>query len=115
MVKRMDEESGKNESPPPEKLLIDKPSDFQFHAAYVAYSDTYDRATMPETKKQLNESLLALQNNQIDYSTFYRNINQYRDGDGSSRRLFRTSIKTQRKREWRRKEQKRERIKRHRK
>jgi hypothetical protein len=106
-------ESNNNESTSPEKLLIDNPSDFQFHAAYLTYSDTYDKTANPETKKQLNQNIRALQQNQIDYSTFYRNISQYRTEDGSQHTYGRTLIKTQKKREWRRKTQKHERIERH--
>jgi hypothetical protein len=110
----MIEEPGVNESTSPEKLLIDNPSDFQFHAAYLTYSSTYDKATSPETRKQLNQNIRALQKNEIDYLTFYRNISQYRTED-TQRDYGRTFIKTQRKREWRRKTQKHERIERHKK
>lgn len=102
----MIEEPDSDESVSPEKLLIDNPSDFQFHAAYLAYS---------ETRKQLNQNITALQQNQIDYPTFYKNINQYRAQDSTQHRYGRTFVKTQRKREWRRKSQKRERNKRHKK
>jgi len=111
----MTEESVNNESTLPEKLLIDNPANFQFHAAYLAYSDTYDKTTNPETKKQLNQNILALQQNQIDYPTFYRNIGQYREEGSSQYRFSRTLIRTQKKQEWRRQAQKREREKRHRK
>jgi len=111
----MTEESNNNESTSPEKLLIDNPSDFQFHAAYLTYSNTYDKTTNPEAKRQLNHNIRALQQNQIDYPTFYRNINQYRTEDGSQHNYGRALIKTQRKREWRRKTQKHERIERHKK
>jgi hypothetical protein len=110
----MIEESDNKESVSPEKLLIDNPSDFQFHAAYLAYSSTYDKVSSPEAKKQLNENIMALQQNQIDYPAFYRNIDQYRTEGGSQHGYGRTLIKTQKKREWRRKTQKHERIERHR-
>lgn len=111
----MTEESNDNESTPPEKLLIDNPSDFQFHAAYLTYSDTYDKTANSETKKKLNQNIMALQQNQIDYPTFYRNISQYREEASPNHRYGRARIKTQKKREWRRKAQKRERNKRHKK
>jgi len=111
----MIEESDNNESTSPEKLLIDNPSDFKFHAAYLTYSNTYDKTTNPETKKQLNQNIRALQQNQIDYPTFYRNINQYRTEEDSQHNYGRTLIKTQRKRDWRRKTQRHERIERHKK
>jgi len=99
-----------------EKLLIDNPSNFQFHAAYLAYSETFDKTVDPEGRKLLNESIVALQQNQIDCPTFYRNIGRYRGGEGPSPRGYgRTVIRTQRKREWRRQTQKHERIQRHKK
>jgi hypothetical protein len=111
----MTEESANNESASPEKLLIDNLSDFRFHAAYLTYSDIYDKTANPEAKKQLNQNIMALQQNQIDYPTFYKNIDQYRTGEGSQYGYGRTLIRTQKKREWRIKTQKRERNKRHRK
>jgi hypothetical protein len=98
-----------------EKLLIDNPSDFRFHAAYLIYSDIYDKTTNPETKRQLNQNITDLRRNEIDYLTFYKNINQYRAEDNSQHFYGRTFVKTQRKREWRIKMQKRERNKRHKK
>lgn len=111
----MTEESSNNKSASPKKLLIDNPSDFQFHVAYLAYSDVYDKTTSPEVKRQLNQNIKALQKKQINYPTFYKNINQYRAESSSYHRYPRTSIRTQRKREWRRKAKKRERNKRHKK
>jgi uncharacterized protein YdiU (UPF0061 family) len=97
------------------KLMIDRPSDFKFHAAYLTYSNTYDKTTNPETKKLLNQNISALQQNQIDYPTFYKNISQYRTEEGAQHNYGRTLIKTQKKREWRRKMQRHERIERHKK
>ena len=111
----MTEESDNNVPTSLEKLLIDNPSDFQFHAAYLTYSNTYDKTTNPETKKQLNQNIRALQQNQIDYSTFYNNISQYRTEEDFQHNYGRAFIKTQRKREWRRKTQRHERIERHKK
>jgi hypothetical protein len=108
----IEEPSAAKESASPEKLLIDNTSDFQFHAAYLTYSTTFDKATSAETKKQLNQNITALQKNEIDYPTFYRNISQYRTED-IQQYHGRTLIKTQKKREWRRKTQKHERIERH--
>jgi hypothetical protein len=113
--KNMTDESSNKESTSPEKLLIDNPSDFQFHAAYLTYSCIYDKTASPETKKQLNQNIKALQQNQIDYPTFYKNINQYRTEDAAQYNHGRTIIKTQRKRDWRRKTQRHERIERHKK
>ena len=93
----MTEESEKNQTILPEKLLIDKTSDFQFHAAYIIYSETYDRSTDLETRKQLNQNITSLQQNLIDCPTFYRNISQYRLERGPQYHYSRSSIKTQRK------------------
>jgi hypothetical protein len=111
----MVEESENTESASLEKLLIDDPSNFQFHAAYITYSDIYDKTTSPETKKQLNQDITALQQNQMDYKTFYEKIGQFRGPGPTQQSYGRAFIKTQKKREWRRKTQKHERIKRHKK
>ena len=98
---------------PVPKQLIDRPSDFRFHAAYLVYSDTWDRASSPETKLKLNEAITMLSEDKIDYETFYRQISQYRGHSGTDQfgggRVF---IETQRKRDWRRREQKDDRNKR---
>jgi hypothetical protein len=107
-------ESDNKESTSPDKLLIDNPSNFQFHVAYMTYSDIYDKTTNLETKKQLNRNIMALQQNQMDYPTFYENIGQFRGEDVAQYSYGRAFIKTQKKREWRRKTQKHERIERHR-
>jgi len=111
----MTQEPGSSEPASPEKLLIDNPSDFQFHAAYLTYSSTFDKATSPEARKLLNENITALQENKIDYQTFYRNISPYRTEEGSQRSYGRAIVRTQRKRDWRRKTQRHERIERHKK
>jgi len=111
----MSEEAGIDKPELPEKLLIDDASNFQFHAAYLTYSEAFDKADT-EAKKHLNESIVALQQNQIDCPTFYRNISQYRSENGPGSRPYgRFMIKTQRKRDWRRQAQKHERIERHKK
>lgn len=109
----MTEESDSNEMTPPEMLSIDNLSDFQFHAAYLAYSEAFNKTEDSETMKQLNDSIVALQKKQIDFSTFYQTISQYRTE--SDQRFRRPSIRTQRKREWRKKAQRRERNKRYKK
>ncbi|MEM2889446.1 MAG: hypothetical protein QXM52_07020 [Candidatus Bathyarchaeia archaeon] len=111
----MSEKFGDGKPLSPGKLLIDNPSDFRFHAAYLAYADVYDKTTGSEARKQLNQNIVALQQNKIDYSTFYKNISKYRAGEGFQPRYGITFVKTQRKREWRKEMQKRERNKRHKK
>jgi len=111
----MTEESKSEKPVPTEKLLIDSSSNFQFHAAYVAYSDAFDKASSNENKKKLNESILALQKGEIDFQEFYRSISQFRPEEGFQQSYGRAFIKTQRKRDWRRQTQKHERIERHKK
>ena len=108
-------EETKTEAPAPEPMkLSDKPSDFRFHAAYLTYSDAWDRASSPDVKLKLNEILDSLSTEKIDYETFYRGISQYRVQSGSEHfgggRAF---IETQRKRDWRKREEKEGRNKRH--
>jgi len=96
------------------KLLIDKPSDFRFHAAYLAYSEAWDKTTSQETRGKLNEIIEALSKNEIDYQNFYEKINQYRMSFRPESTRSRAYIETQRKREWRRKAAKSARNARHR-
>jgi hypothetical protein len=111
-------EEAKSETPqetaPEPVKLSDKPSDFRFHAAYLTYSDAWDKASVADVKLKLNEILDTLSNEKIDYETFYREISQYRVQSGSEHfgggRAF---IETQRKRDWRKREEKEGRNKRH--
>jgi hypothetical protein len=82
------------------KLMIDRPSDFRFHAAYMAYSEIWDKSVSQEVKTKLNEIMLFLSNKEISYSSFYKRLGQYRQR--SSKYYARKRIETQRKREWRR-------------
>ncbi len=110
----MTEEPNKTETPPPEKLLVDDPTNFPFHAAYNVYSELFDAATSNETKTDLNINIEALKQNAIDYETFYRNISPHRRlSPGPQQSRF--AIETQRKRDWRMKSQREERIRRHKK
>lgn len=112
--KKMTEEPNKNETPLPEKLLIDESTNFPFHAAYLVYSELFDNTTGAEAKVDLNRNIEALKENRIDCETFYRNIAHHRKMS-SNPRHERFSLQTQRKRDWRKKTQRQERIKRHKK
>jgi hypothetical protein len=101
------------ELPKPEKLLIDDCSNFPFHAAYLVYSDLFDHASSDDTKREINMQIESLKQNQVDLETFYRNIAQYRKIDTPRHERF--SLQTQRKKDWRMKEQRQERIRRHKK
>lgn len=109
----MTEEPNKQEQAPIEKLLLDEPSNFQFHTAYLVYSELFDNATDAAVKKELNTNIEALKKNEINLEAFYRNIARYRKIDLP--RQERYSLQTQRKKDWRAKEQRQDRIKRHKK
>jgi len=113
----MTEEPNANEAtakPAVSKLLNDKPSDFRFHAAYLVYSEAWDKASSPEVKLKLNGIIEALSSGSIDYESFYREISQYRAAlypeHHGSRRPF---IETQSKRDWRKREERTRRNERH--
>lgn len=101
--------------PAPQKLLIDDPLNFQFHAAYMVYSELFDNVKGAEAKNALNLNISDLKENKITPETFYRNVACYRGDASSQRRHDRLSVPTQRKRDWRMKSQKQDRIRRHRK
>jgi len=109
---RMTEQPNQNQ-PVPEKLQIDDSSNFQFHAAYTVYSETYDNTNDAQTKTELNQFILDLKECKISYDTFYRDISPYRKIDVPRPERF--SMQTQRKKDWRMKEQRQERIRRHKK
>jgi len=96
-----------------EKLLIDDPTNFPFHAAYLVYEESFDKASDPHSKMELNQNIQDLKENKIDSATFYMNISRYRKVDAPRQERF--SMQTQRKRDWRKKEQRQDRIKRHKK
>ena len=93
-----------NEDKEETKLMIDKPSDFRFHAAYLAYSETWDKTTSQETKTELNQNLSSLSNEEISYSRFYRRLDQFRRQDTLHQGYPRKRIETQRKRDWRKRQ-----------
>jgi hypothetical protein len=111
----MTEQPPNNTEPAPEKLLIDDPASFQFHAAYLVYSELFDHAEGAEAKKDLNLNIEDLKANKISAEAFYRNVARYRGDVMSERRRDRFTVQTQRKKDWRMKSQKQERISRHRK
>jgi hypothetical protein len=110
----MTEEPNKNQTPSPEKLLVDDSTNFPFHAAYGVYSELFDTVNGNEAKTELNRNIEALRQNTIDCETFYRNIAHHRNLAPAPQQS-RFSIETQRKRDWRMKSQREERIRRHRK
>jgi len=100
------------------KLQIDRPADFRFHAAYLVYAEAWDRSASEDAKKKLNELIESLSKETIDYENFYTGIGQYRvefnpEHYVGSPRSSRVWIETERKRDWRRKEEAARRDKRH--
>jgi hypothetical protein len=106
-------ESSPNQ-PQIEKLLIDDSSSFQFHAAYLVYSEAFDHAG-EDARKELNQNLEDLKSSKIDLETFYVNISRYRKVEQMPRQGGKFTVTTQRKKDWRMKTQRQERIKRHKK
>lgn len=95
------------------KLLIDDASNFQFHAAFVVYDEAYDKTSDQQAHRELNQNILDLKEGKITAETFYMNVSRYRKIDVPRQERF--SMQTQRKKDWRRKEQRQDRIKRHKK
>ena len=95
-------------------LLIDRPSDFRFHAAYLAYSEAWDKTSLADAKTQLNQMITSLSKDEIDTETFYRQISQFRGG-GYEHFSFggRMRIETIRKKDWKKREAKSARESRH--
>ena len=83
------------------KLIIDRPSDFRFHAAYLAYSETWNKTTSQEMKKELNEIISSLSKEEISYSSFYERLDKFRRHDSQHYAYTRERIETQRKKDWR--------------
>ena len=95
------------------KLAIDKPSDFKFHAAYMSYSKTWDKITSPNIRAELNDILKSLSKDEMEYSDFYRAIDEYRRQGSRHFEFSRQRIETQRKRDWRQKQTRSQRNQRH--
>ena len=97
------------------KVVFEDVSDFKFNVAYEAYSKAFDKMSRAEEKRRLNNKISQLYKNEISYGSFYNEINQYLGEVGGSQGFSRARIQTKSKREYRREEQKVERIKRHKK
>ena len=95
------------------KLSIDEPSDFKFHAAYIAYSETWEKIAAPDIRVELNSILVSLSKDEMDYSDFYRALDDYRRHGSKHFEFSRERIETQRKRDWRQKQTRSQRNQRH--
>ncbi|MCW4000839.1 MAG: hypothetical protein NWE93_11420 [Candidatus Bathyarchaeota archaeon] len=106
-------EQPNEQNPQTQKLLIDDPEKFQFHAAYLVYEEAFDKARDNQAKIELNRNIQDLSENKIGPETFYMNVSRFRKVDVPRQERF--SMQTQRKKDWRKKEQRQDRIKRHKK
>ena len=95
-----------------DKLTFQNP-DFKFNVAYDTYSKLFDDLDEEKKKIGLNELITRLFENNISYPDFYNEIAEKYTGEGKSYRFHRTRIEGSRKFEYRRSEQKTDRIKRH--
>jgi hypothetical protein len=109
----MTEQPHEKNAQAPEKLEIDDPENFQFHAAYSVYVDAFDRTSDGETRADLNQLILDLKDVKMDYAAFYREVAPFRKIDVPRQERF--TMQTQRKKDWRKKTQRQDRIKRHKK
>jgi hypothetical protein len=96
-----------SESP---KKLSFKNMDFKFMAAYNQYSEKFDATEDDERKTELNDAITQLQKEKINYQDFYTTLDK---GVDDRNRYYRSKINTSRKFEYREKERKVDRIKRH--
>jgi hypothetical protein len=97
------------------KVTFEQMTDFKFIAAYDGYSKAWDHQQGIEEKRRLNGLISQLFNKEISYHQFYREIDQYTRGSSEDREFSRMKIQGERKRDYRRKEQRRSRQKRHKK
>jgi hypothetical protein len=105
-------EANNEVSKAPQKLEIDRPTDFKFHLAYDVYSKAWEENLSENARTKLNELISALAKNEDGYTDFYAQIQEYRK-DFSSFRSGRTRIETKRKRDWQRTETRDGRNRRH--
>ena len=88
-------------------------NNFKFIAAYEVYSKAWDNQQGNEERGRLNNLIFQLFNEDIGYSHFYRELEQYGRRLSRPREFRRVRIQGERKRDYRRKEQRRSRQKRH--
>ncbi len=96
-----------------QKLQEEKPFDFKFHAAFMAYSKAWDDSSSEEARMKLNELVSSLEDDDASYEMFYASLGQFRKE--RSEYQSRARFKGQRKMEWRRSEAKSARNARHKK
>ncbi len=96
-----------------QKLKEEKPLDFRFHAAFMAYSKAWDDNSSQEARTKLNELVSSLKDDDASYEMFYAGLGQFRKD--RTEYQSRARFKGQRKMEWRKSEAKSARNARHKK
>ncbi|MEM2094822.1 MAG: hypothetical protein QXI32_05945 [Candidatus Bathyarchaeia archaeon] len=94
-------------------MVEGRPQDFRYHAAYLAYSKAWDENSSDEVKAKLNELLSSLKDDDVSYELFYKGLDQFRGERPEFQSRIR--IKVQKKKEWRKSEEKSARNARHKK
>jgi hypothetical protein len=92
-----------------DKVTFDN-KDFKFVAAYTAYTSRFDEAEREE-RQHLNELITQLDRGRISYPDFYKEIDA--SDDQKRYRFHRVNIKGSRKFAYRKAQQEKNRIKRH--
>ena len=101
------------EEEPVSKVIFDQMADFKFTVAYETYSKSFENADGPEERRRLNNIISQLFNKELSYPRFYSEIDQFRKDSDGGREFRRARIRGQRKRAYRRDQQEKDRIKRH--
>jgi hypothetical protein len=97
-----------NESQTIDKVTFDN-NDFKFIAAYTAYTNKFEEAGADE-RQRLNELITSLDKGEISFPAFYKEID---DESDQRYKYHRVSIKGSRKFAYRRAQQEKNRINRH--
>jgi hypothetical protein len=90
-------------------------TNFKFIAAYEAYSRRFNETDESEERHRLNELITKLDTEEITYPYFYRQIDENDKKSGRRYKYHRVKVKGSRKFAYRRAQQERDRIKRHKK
>ncbi|MBD3171739.1 hypothetical protein GF326_04650 [Candidatus Bathyarchaeota archaeon] len=92
------------------KKLSFEDMDFKFKAAYAQYTEKFESAHTDERRNELNEVITQLYSEDISYPDYYSIIDKETD---DRYRFHRSKINTTRKYAYRKKQQKKNRIDRH--
>ena len=79
----------------------------------MSYSKTWDKISSSRTRTELNDILVSLSKNKLEYSEFYKILDDYRRQGSRHFEFSRQRIETQRKRDWRQKQTRSQRNQRH--